>query len=414
MKDQGQQPPNANPNARGPTSTTTTQGQTGIGTPTAPNPDPTAGVPLGANAGLAATRAREGENAGTQSFAQQGYAGVPTPTYGPQMDRPDQGGMLPPNARGGAPRYMGAPDQGGMLPPNVRGGVPRYMDAPDQGGMLPPGARGGTPRYMDRPMDTGPMLPPTTPTQGAGAPLPTGRMSPVSTGPLDSQWVGGTGGPSGSGNSGGGSDLYNAMKDAQDAAYKNATGYLDPQWQNAQTALENRLANQGVVQNSEAWNKAMDDFARQKEFAYSQARSGAVAQGNTAHGQLFSEGLAGAQFSNTVREQLVQAGFTQQQIDNLEAQHRFDNSYAARNQALNELLLGQNNPLQMYQALMNGTSVTQPNFTNAPGANMNPADILAAIMQAYSGGMNTYNAQMGSTNSNNAAIAAIIAAMIGG
>ena len=216
-------------------------------------------------------------------------------------------------------------------------------------------------------------------------------------------------GPSGKPSS---SDLSQAMKDAQEAAYKNATGYLDPQFKNQQDALEAKLANQGVMQNSEAWNKAMDDFGRQKEFAYSQARSNAVQQGNAAHGQLFGEGLQGAQFSEAVRAHLKQEGFTQQQIDNLEAQHRFDNSMTMRNQDINELLLQQQNPLQMYQALTGGGSVTPPQFTNTPGANVGATDILQAIQQAYGGQLNSYNAATGNANSSNAAMASIIAALI--
>lgn len=93
----------------------------------------------------------------------------------------------------------------------------------------------------------------------------------------------------------GGDALYGAMTDAQRAAYQNAQGYLDPQWQNEQSALENKLANQGVMQNSEAWNKAMDAFQRQKEFAYTQARTNAVQLGNQANEQLFRQGLSANQ-----------------------------------------------------------------------------------------------------------------------
>lgn len=385
MKDQAQQPPNpnANPNARG-SNTTITQGQ--APTPT-PSPTPSASFnpsysPWGSVYGQEAVDNAIAQG-GNSSFAQQGFSGVATQPGSTQAAQIAQQAAPPREFSAGGPDH---------LPPGMM--APRRTDTSGLYGsnITDPGGRTG-----------GNMAPPSQAGSVQAGNLPSGNVPPLV----------------------GGADLSGAMKDAQDAAYKNAAGYLDPQWANAQTALENKLANQGVMQNSEAWNKAMDDFGRQKEFAYSQARSGAVAQGNAAHGQLFGEGLAananqfgqnlqGAQFSNQVREQLVQAGFTQQQIDNLEAQHRFQNSLSARNQGINELLLEQNNPLQMYQALSGGTGVTQPQFTNTPGSNMNPTDILSAIMQGYSGQLNSFNSQTGSANSNNAAMAAIIAALIGG
>lgn len=201
----------------------------------------------------------------------------------------------------------------------------------------------------------------------------------------------------------GGDALAGQMHDAQDAAYKNATGYLDPQWKNQQDAMEAKLANQGVGQNSEAWNKAMDDFGRQKQFAYQQAQSNAVTQGNAAQGQLFNQGLLannsqfnqnlqGGQFSNQVQQQLAAQGYTQQQIDNLEAQNRFQNSMGMRNQDINELLLQQQNPLNMLNALNSGGQVQQPNFTSTPGANVQGTDIASLINNAY-------NARTGTANS---------------
>lgn len=221
----------------------------------------------------------------------------------------------------------------------------------------------------------------------------------------------------------GGDALADQMRAAQDAAYQNATGYLDPQWKNQQDALETKLANQGVMQNSEGWNKAMDDFGRQKQFAYQQAQSNAVTQGNTAQSQLFNQGLLAnsnqfsqnlqtGQFSNQVRSQLVAEGFTQQQIDNLEQQHRFDNSLTMRNQDINELLLQQQNPLQMFNLLTSGGNVQTPNFTNTPSSNVNPTDIASIYNQATTQNNNVYNAQTGASNSQTAGIAAIASAAL--
>jgi hypothetical protein len=106
----------------------------------------------------------------------------------------------------------------------------------------------------------------------------------------------------------GGDALQGQYNDARDAAYHQASGFLDPQWQNQQSALETKLANQGVMQNSEAWNKAMDDFNRQREFAYGQARDASMNQGLAAQGQLYNQGLQANQ--NQFGQDLSAAGFT--------------------------------------------------------------------------------------------------------
>lgn len=380
MKDQAQQPPNANPTARGPGNAIGAIGSPAPGgkdqaqQPPAPASSASL-VPYGANAGLDASRAAEGSNFGTRSFQDQGFSGVATSPNGPQP----------------APSTAASPNASGIIPPRVM----------DGNGILGSAITGNPGKVGSSPMQPNylPMAPGEPSTSPAQVPL--GNVPPLV----------------------GGDALSGAMKDAQQAAYKSATGYLDPQYANSQHDLEAKLANQGIPQGSEAWNRAMDEFNRGKTFAYGQAESNAVNQGNAAQDQLFRQGLAahgaqfgenlqGAQFSNEVRQQLVNEGFTKEQIDNLEAQHRFDNSMTMRNQDINELLLQQQNPLQMYQALTGGGNVTPPNFTNTPSAGVNNTDLLQAIQQAYGGQLNAYNAQTGSANSSNAAMASIIAAII--
>lgn len=73
---------------------------------TAPTSDTTASgtiVPLGANAGLAASRAREGEDFGTRSFQDQGHLGVGTvnPGTGVATQPSGVGGIIPPRVMDG-------------------------------------------------------------------------------------------------------------------------------------------------------------------------------------------------------------------------------------------------------------------------------------------------------------------------
>ena len=78
---------------------------------------------------------------------------------------------------------------------------------------------------------------------------------------------------------------------ASDAAYANATRYLDPQFQRQQSSMENQLANQGITRGSEAWNNSMDAFNANKNNAYSQAQNQAYTQGLTGGNLAYNQAL---------------------------------------------------------------------------------------------------------------------------
>jgi len=62
-------------------------------------------------------------------------------------------------------------------------------------------------------------------------------------------------------------NVFNPGETGQDAIMRR----LAPQFDRDQASLENKLANQGITQGSEAWKNAQDDFGRTKNDAYSQA-----------------------------------------------------------------------------------------------------------------------------------------------
>jgi hypothetical protein len=135
-----------------------------------------------------------------------------------------------------------------------------------------------------------------------------------------------------------------ARKQAQDAYYAKQTGYLDPRFANEQHDLETQLSNQGVQQNSEAWNRAKDEFGRNKTFAYDQAQTGAIGAGTDAQ---------------------------------------------AKAQAL-ALQLRQT-PLNELNALRSGTQVTNPNIAAAGQSNAQTADLQGAIQSNYQNQLASYN-----------------------
>lgn len=92
---------------------------------------------------------------------------------------------------------------------------------------------------------------------------------------------------------------------AGDAIYNQATSRLDPRYEQASGALENKLYNQGLRPGDEAYDTAMQNFERDKTDAYQQAQYGATmgagAEGSRLFGmdlssQQAQQGLQGAQF----------------------------------------------------------------------------------------------------------------------
>ena len=118
-----------------------------------------------------------------------------------------------------------------------------------------------------------------------------------------------------------------------DQARQQATNSIvdrnQPMMDRQRAALENRLANQGITQGSEAYRNAMDDLGRQEN----DFRLGAIQQGDqlqnqlfgqsaTANQQLFGQAATQGQFGNQAQQQayaqeLANAGLSNDAINNL-------------------------------------------------------------------------------------------------
>lgn len=241
----------------------------------------------------------------------------------------------------------------------------------------------------------------------------------------------------------------------RDAYYRQQQAFLDPQWQQQQQALSQQLANSGVVQNSDAYNQAMDALNRQREFAYNNARNQAIQSGgaeqtrlqnmalaagqfhNQAQQQGFGQSLANAQMQNQTAQQnaaaladaarfnignqnqtnqfnagtLNQAGQYNADANNQMSQFNANLNNQAANQAANMQLAnaGQNNaaqaqavqqlfqlrnqPMNELSALRQGTSVQMPQFSNVATPQMQSADLQGAINSNYQNQLANYNNQ---------------------
>lgn len=135
-------------------------------------------------------------------------------------------------------------------------------------------------------------------------------------------------------------DANAASKATADNLTSLATARLDPQFAKESAALETSLINKGVRPGSEAWNNAQTQFSQQKNDAYNQLYL-------NGQGQAYSQALS------------------------------------TRNQPINEIT-----------ALLSGSQVSQPNFTNTPQPGVAPTDVIGAVGQSLAQQNVGYNAQV--------------------
>ncbi|NTB01071.1 tail fiber domain-containing protein [Agrobacterium tumefaciens] len=116
---------------------------------------------------------------------------------------------------------------------------------------------------------------------------------------------------------------------------------LDPRFAQEDEALRTRLANQGIVEGSAAWNSAMSNQSQSK---------------NDAYNQLYLTG---------------------------------------RSQALSEAYAERNQPLQEISSLLSGAQVQNPQFNSTPQASVAGVDYIGASNNNYNAQVSAANAKMG-------------------
>ena len=156
-----------------------------------------------------------------------------------------------------------------------------------------------------------------------------------------------------------------ARQETIDALYGQYTSRLDPRFASEQTSMENKLQGQGFVPGSDAYDKAMAQFGRTKNDAYTSALNQAVGSGGAEQSRLF--GLQGNERERAIQE------------------------YSAQRNA----------PLNETNALMSGTQITNPTFSPTPQTGIAAADITGPTALAYQGQMNAAN---NATSAGNAAM----------
>ena len=232
---------------------------------------------------------------------------------------------------------------------------------------------------------------------------------------------------------------YNPGQSYQDAMMAR----LQPQIQRENEQNDTRLANQGIMQGSEAYKNAQTALSQQHNDLLNNATVQGLQAGLQANQQAYGQNLGQAQQNLTTNQQnyAQNAGQAQQNLatnqqnygqlqglnsqDLMANQQLFGQNQAQNQQALsaqNQLFnqtnanyaqgLGANQqqfeqaaynqmqPINVINALRSGTQVSGPQMSNVPQqANVAGPDLLGAAQGNYNAAMGQYNAQMASNNS---------------
>lgn len=182
----------------------------------------------------------------------------------------------------------------------------------------------------------------------------------------------------------GAGDLAGFTNQARDAAYKQQTQYLDPQFSQQQEQLDARLRNSGAHPGDPAYDNAMKLFNDQKQQAYESAFNNANSQGLAEQQALYGE-------SAGTNAQLYGQALSRMQAAN-----------AAQGQNYQQQFANQNLPLNQLSALRSGSQVAMPTGQSLGAAGQGNAaapDLQGALQNQYQGQLNAYNAQTGGINS---------------
>lgn len=178
----------------------------------------------------------------------------------------------------------------------------------------------------------------------------------------------------------GADDLLGARNQVQDALYQRQTSYLDPQYQQREGQFQQRAASQGLVEGSEAWRQARDQFMRERAFDYDRARTSAITGGMDEMQGL--SGIARGNRSDLFGERTTQGNFGNN----------------ARTQALSEALTARMQPLKEYNAVRDATKVTLPQFNGKAPVSAQAADLSSNVNTNFQNQVDLYNAQQTSQN----------------
>lgn len=189
-------------------------------------------------------------------------------------------------------------------------------------------------------------------------------------------------------------------KQAQDALYGQFTSRLDPQWQQQEKDLSDKLSQQGVLQGSDAYNTAMSQFQQGKTDAYQ------TAQNNATTG---ATGIEQAQFGMGQQsyQDLVANALNANQTALTNNQAVQASQTGARQQGITESNYLRELPINEVSSLLNGGQVSQPTFQNTPQTAVGNTNVAGIVQNSFQDAESNYQT---ATSANNAAIGAVFGA----
>ena len=180
-------------------------------------------------------------------------------------------------------------------------------------------------------------------------------------------------------------------QDAANAAYANATQYLDPQVAQQGQSLAAQLANQGITPGSQAYINAQQQFNANANQQYQSARNNAYLNGQQSGSQNYQNNLAG---NNQSYNQALQL-----------QQNQLRNAQTLQSNALG--LMGQTVGLEGAQPTQNPTLLNLPQQQTTAGADMLGA---AQSLGTYNQGI--YNTQAALDSKNQQALMGMAAGLM--
>lgn len=183
----------------------------------------------------------------------------------------------------------------------------------------------------------------------------------------------------------GSQDINASVQNASDSAYNQATSRLDPQWAKSQEQTQTALANQGLNENSAAWQNAMNTFNQAKNDAYSSASNDATQLGDAEQQQLYGQQLDSGQFANAAAGQEYSQNQGTAAFSNNAQNQTFNEGQAnatlnnqAQNQGFTQAVTAQELPIQEFTALEGGGQIASPQGISYTPTQVAPTDYLGA------------------------------------
>lgn len=177
---------------------------------------------------------------------------------------------------------------------------------------------------------------------------------------------------------------------------------INPQLEQDRSALEQRLANQGIMPGSKAFETAMNQNAQ----ASNDARMQAILAGGQEQSRLAGLSRDQATFGNNANQQMWNNQFQATQGNNglagqsfADQQTMFNAQNAQRNQWLQEQYQQRNQPINEISALLSGAQVTGPNFVNSANSQIATTDVAGIINQDYQNRLGAWQQQQAQGNS---------------